>query len=139
MNTCESTRARRVGWSGRLADDESILSLSEPAREVRQKLEDAFYPPARPLVRGVVAPLFSSVKPLLLLENTAVSRINSVGRNPQTPSCLPSHCFGPVRTFYLYPLWSCCRHSLIYRVSEYRCVAFYRISSVFSLRQCWYS
>lgn len=42
------TRAR-VGLSGRLADYESILSLSlrEPAREVRQKLEDAFHPPAR--------------------------------------------------------------------------------------------
>lgn len=32
MNTCESTRARGVGWSGRLADDESILSLSLRAR-----------------------------------------------------------------------------------------------------------
>lgn len=50
---------RVVMW-GRLADDEST-ELSERAREVRQKLEDAFYPAARPLERGVVAPLFSSV------------------------------------------------------------------------------
>lgn len=126
INTCEGGVVWKTGrwWV-------NSLSLSLRARAGSSPKTRGRFSSARPLVRGVVAPLFSSVKPLLLAENTAVSRINSVGRNPQTLSCLPSYCFGPVRTFYLYPLWSCCRHSLIYCVSEYRCVASYRILSAY--------
>lgn len=44
MNTCEGGVVWKTGrwWVNSLS-----LSLSEPAREVRQKLEDAFHPPAR--------------------------------------------------------------------------------------------